>query len=67
MSNPEEKQSQSMLNTFDQSFHKVRTEPSEAVLQFSKDFDLMRKKFGEMHTNMNTHQESMSQLTKQVA
>jgi hypothetical protein len=31
------------------------TETSEAVVQFSRDFDLMRKKFGEMHTNMSEY------------
>lgn len=51
-----------MQATFEKSFSKpVPAEPekkfesTEAVLQFSRDFDLMRKKFGEMHSQMSEY------------
>ena len=36
------------------------------MVQFSKDFDLMRKKFIEMHDQMQTYEKSISQLDGEV-
>jgi hypothetical protein len=38
------------------------TETSDAVVQFSKDFDLMRKKFGEMHDEMIQYKQNINGL-----
>jgi uncharacterized coiled-coil DUF342 family protein len=78
----DQKHNQSMMASFENSFSKRKepislkneklpepklTETSEAVVQFSRDFDLMRKKFGEMHTNMSQYQENIQTLNKQVS
>ena len=61
-----------MQATFEKSFSKQVPEPekkfesTEAVLQFSRDFDLMRKKFGEMHSQMSEDQGSIKALMSQV-
>ena len=41
--------------------------PSDSVVQFSKDFDLMRKKFGEMMEQMKTYQSQIADLTGNVS
>jgi uncharacterized coiled-coil DUF342 family protein len=67
-----------MMASFEKSFSKKKepipfkkepklTETSEAVVQFSRDFDLMRKKFGEMHHNMSDYQENIKTLNQQVS
>ena len=42
------------------------TQSSDAVVQFSKDFDLMRKKFGEMHNEMIQYKQNIQGLNSQV-
>ena len=64
------------MPTYDKSFTRnhhesstiksLQNESSEAVLQFSRDFDLMRKKFGEMHAQMSGYQNNIGGLMKEV-
>jgi len=42
------------------------TEPSEAVKQFTNDFDLMRRKFTEMQASMKSYQDSISNLHGEI-
>jgi uncharacterized coiled-coil DUF342 family protein len=42
------------------------TQSSDAVVQFSKEFDLMRKKFGEMHNEMINYKQNIQGLNSQV-
>ena len=42
------------------------TEPSAAVVHFSQDFDLMRKKFLGMQNQMDEYKETIEKLTNQV-
>lgn len=39
-------------------------EPSAAVLHFSQDFDLMRKKFLGMQNQMDDYKDTIQKLTK---
>lgn len=45
----------------------VNTEPSEAVRQFTSEFDLMKKKFLEMQASMTEHLDDIAGLNQKVA